>query len=175
MRDPRYEAARVEVVGECLAGEPVRLRIHRLPGMVGDIKLRVDPLLPHASQAIVRDIEDDHGSMLEVTLDPLAPGGYAARVTVGAAPATRHDFGCEEGGEAFADSRPDPNHLAAIAAANTGRAVRADQVSQLPQPAVTQVTAERHAVPLLPVWVWTALAASVLGLHWISRRHSGLQ
>lgn len=175
MRDPRYEAARVEVVGECLAGEPVRLRIHRLPGMVGDIKLRVDPLLPHASQAIVRDIEDDHGSMLEVTLDPLDPGGYAARVTVGAAPATRHDFGCEEGGEAFADSRPDPNHLAAIAAANTGRAVRADQVSQLPQPAVTQVTAERHAVPLLPVWVWTALAASVLGLHWISRRHSGLQ
>ena len=33
MRDPRYEAAHIELSGECIAGPPTSLRLTRVPGM----------------------------------------------------------------------------------------------------------------------------------------------
>ncbi|MEN9577819.1 MAG: hypothetical protein RJA70_828 [Pseudomonadota bacterium] len=174
MRDPRYEAARVELVGECIAGEPVTLRVHRLPGMIGDITLTLESLGATKRPPIARAIKDTRSSSAEVTLDKLEAGGYAARVVVGAAPATRHDFGCERGGEAWSDSRPDNARLAAIAEATNGTSVNLDQVKFLPLPEVTEVTAERHASPLLPAWVWALLSTGLLGVHWITRRQSGL-
>lgn len=174
MRDPRYEAARVELVGECVAGEPVTLRVHRLPGMTGDITMSLEPLAAQKKPALVRAIKDNRSSSSEITIDDLSAGGYAARVIIGAAPATRHDFGCERGGEAWADSRPDKPRMVAIAEATGGTAVNLDEVASLPIPSVTEVTAERHAAPLLPAWVWALLSTGLLGLHWITRRQSGL-
>jgi hypothetical protein len=36
------------------------------------------------------------------------------------------------------------------------------------------VAAERRTSPLLPPWVWTLLAAAMMGAHWVVRRSSGL-
>jgi uncharacterized membrane protein len=174
MRDPRYESARVEVVGECIEGEPTTLRVHRLPGMSGEIKLTLERLSERKEASIVRELADNHSASSEIVVDGLVAGGYAARVVVGAAPATRHDFGCERGGHAWADSRPDPQRLASIARALQGVSVQYNDVSSLPKPSVTEVTAERHASPLLPAWSWALLAALCLGGHWVARRQTGL-
>jgi hypothetical protein len=174
MRDPRYEAARVEVVGECIAGEPTTFRVQRLPGMAGDIQLSIESLEGKLAQPIERSIKDDHASSVDVVLPGLAAGGYSARVVVGAAPATRQDFGCEAGGEAFADSRADNERLQALAKGSQGQFVMFDKITDLPLPSVTRVTAERHVSPVLPAWVWTVLAATLLGAHWLTRRQSGL-
>jgi hypothetical protein len=174
MRDPRYEAARVEVVGECIARQPATFRVQRLPGMAGDIQLTIESLDGKLKQPIERSIKDDQAASVDVTIDGLEAGGYSARVVVGAAPATRQDFGCEAGGEAFADSRPDNDRLRLLSKVGQGRFVTARQATDLPLPSVTRVTAERHVTPLLPAWVWTALASALLGIHWLFRRQSGL-
>jgi hypothetical protein len=175
MRDARYEAARVEWGGECIAGLPNTFRIVRLPGMVGDVHLTLEPLDPKSgNKAIERLLPDNHASTTEVVVEGLGVGGYSARVNVGAAPATRQDFGCEAGGEALADSRPDPARLAALASATGGRAVNASTVSQLPEPKQTQVLTQRRVEPLLPPWIWTLLSALFLGVHWLTRRRAGL-
>ncbi len=174
MRDPRYEAARVELVGECIANQPLELKIHRLPGMVGDIEVTLERLGPKRDKTVVKTIEDNHSSTVDVTLPGQAPGGYAVRVAVGAAPATRHDIGCEQGGSAWTDSRPDNARLALISEATGGRFVKRQDIAELPQAEVTEVTAERHVAPLMPAWLWALLSSTLLGVHWITRRQSGL-
>jgi len=47
-------------------------------------------------------------------------------------------------------------------------------VSRLPVPDATEVAAERHVTPVLPPWAWSLAASVVLGVHWLSRRRSGL-
>ncbi len=174
MRDPRYEAARVELLGECIAGEPLQLAIHRLPGMVGDIDLSLEALGPKRTKTLTRTIADNHSATVRVTLPGQEAGGYAVRVSVGAAPATRQDIGCERGGSAWSDSRPDPARLSRISDASGGTFVGRDAVEQLPRAEVTEVTAERHVSPLLPAWVWTLASSLLLGAHWIARRRGGL-
>ena len=44
MRDPRYEAARVDLARDCVAGEPAVLRVTRLPGMDGDLDVVLERL-----------------------------------------------------------------------------------------------------------------------------------
>jgi hypothetical protein len=93
---------------------------------------------------------------------------------VGDGPTTRRDFACEAGGDEWADSRPDGDRLAAIAAATGGAFHYADERGELPLPEPTVVSAERHVVPIAPAWVWALAAAALLGLHWYARRRSGL-
>jgi hypothetical protein len=83
-------------------------------------------------------------------------------------------FACEVGGEAHADSRPDPPRLEAIATALGGRFVRAEDVADLPPPEKTFVLEERRMKPLGPPHAWTIPAALLLGLSWILRRARGL-
>jgi hypothetical protein len=111
---------------------------------------------------------------LELTLPPLEAGGYTARLRVAGGGATRHDFACEAGGDEWADSRPDPKRLEAIARATGGTFVYASDVASLPLPRPTVVNAERHVTPVAPPWAWTLAAALLLGVHWIARRRSGL-
>lgn len=174
MRDPRYEAARVELRGECIEGQPIQLDVHRLPGMSGDIEVTLEQLGPERRAAVVQAVEDNHSATVSVTLPPQPAGGYAVRVGVGAAPATRHDLACEQGGSAWADSRPDNERLALISEVTAGRNVAHSDVSSLPTSAVTEVTAERHVSPLLPAWSWALLSSVLLGGHWIARRRAGL-
>jgi len=89
-------------------------------------------------------------------------------------PSTRRDFACEKGGEEWADSRPDDARLKAIAEATGGRFVRATDAGTLPLPAAPQVASERQVAPIFPAWVWTLVAAALLGTHWIVRRQGGL-
>jgi hypothetical protein len=102
------------------------------------------------------------------------PGGYSARMRVGAAPPTRLDFACEAGGRALADSRPDAERLRRLSRASGGRSVDRSGLDDLPLPAAAEITVERHSSPFLPAWLWSLAAAVSLGGHWMLRRRAGL-
>ncbi len=173
MRDPRYEAARIELASECLADQPLQMRLTRVPGMTGDVEVELERLGQAAAKP--RKVKaSGNGDPIVVDVGALEAGGYTARARIGAAPPTRHDFACERGGEAWADSRPDPERLDRIAKATGGRSVSIDQVAQLPLPDPTEVAAERHVSPVLPPWIWALSAAFALGGHWVVRRRGGL-
>jgi uncharacterized membrane protein len=175
MRDPRYEAARVEVVGECIEGEPdTVLRVTRLPGMRGTIELSLTPLTREPSEPIVRQIPGDSVEPVEIRVPGLKAGGYTAKARIGEAPPSRHDFACERGGPAWADSRPDLPGLQAIARVTGGKSVGLQGIDELPSPEATRVAAQREVSPVAPPWIWTLAAAVLLGVHWVARRNSGL-
>ncbi len=173
MRDPRYEAARIDLASECIAGEPLNLRLSRVPGMDGDVEITLERLGKQATEPVKKTVSSK-SDPVEITMGPLEAGGYTARARIGAAPPTRQDFACERGGEAWSDSRPDPERLEKISAATGGQSVAASALSQLPLPAPTEVAAERHVSPLLPPWIWALSAAFALGGHWFVRRRGGL-
>jgi uncharacterized membrane protein len=174
MRDPRYEASRLELSGPCIAGLPVGLRLVRLPGMAGDVSLQVMRLGPPSAAVVEKSVKDPAPGALDLDLGVLEAGGYSASVRVGAAPPTRFDFACERGGPAWSDSRPDPERLARIAKAAGGQAVSLANIADLKVPDPTEIAAERSSVPLLPAWAWTLLASLALGGHWYARRRQGL-
>lgn len=175
MRDPRYEAARVDVVGECIESEPdTKLRLERLPGMEGKVVLSLLPLTPGAKEAVVQEVPADELGPIEISVKGLKAGGYTARARIGAAPPSRHDFACEREGVAWADSRPDAARLAAISTSTGGKAVDAEHIAELPLPDPTRISSQRKVSPLAPPWIWTLASAVLLGLHWVVRRNSGL-
>ncbi|MBX3181360.1 MAG: hypothetical protein KIT72_14215 [Polyangiaceae bacterium] len=173
MREPRYESVRADV-GPCIAGRRATLKLVTLPGDPVKVTVEIIPLGP--STAPLRAVEStiDADGVAEVELGALPAGGYSARIRTGDGPATRHDFACEEGGAAWADSRPDPARLAAIAKASGGALVTSRAIQQLPAAEATVVASERHVSAWLPPWLLTLLAALALGAHWVLRRRSGL-
>jgi len=179
MRDPRFEPAQLEVVGGCTAGLPITLRARLLAGVsgAGTDKVTIDvSRIDKTSAAAPIHIEKSRGgNVVDVPVPALEPGGYTARLHVGTGATTRFDFACEAGGDEWADSRPDPGRLQALAEATGGRFLNAgEDLSLLPLPKPTVVSAERHVVPVAPPWAWTLLAAVALGAHWIVRRKGGL-
>ncbi len=175
MRDPRYEAARVEVVGECLEGElDTVLRLTRLPGMRGALHLSLFPLTPGPNEPIVREVDADTVEPVEIRVAGLEAGGYTAKARIGEAPPSRHDFACERGGTAWTDSRPDRPRLEAISRITGGVSVDLATVDELPLPEATRVSAQREVVPVAPAWLWTLASAVFFGAHWVARRNRGL-
>lgn len=175
MRDPRYEAARVELAHDCIAGEPAALRVTRLPGMAGKVDVSIERLgIRRSGDKIEASAAASNETTVEVPLPRLEAGGYTARVKIGAAPPTRHDFACERAGPAWADSRPDPERLERIAEVTGGKAVSYKNVGAIPVPKATEVAAERHVSPVFPAWAWSLAGAVMLGAHWVARRRSGL-
>jgi uncharacterized membrane protein len=174
MRDPRYEAARVELAADCIAGQPTHLRVTRLPGMEGGTEVWLDRLGSPKAEPIRLTAEAASSATVDIPVPKLEAGGYTARVRIGAAPPTRHDFACERAGPAWSDSRPDPARLERIAEVTGGRSVDYDAIDSLPVPESTEVAAERHVAPALPPWAWSLAASLALGAHWVSRRRSGL-
>ena len=174
MREPRYEAARVEVVGGCVADVPVRLQVRSTLGVAGEVELKLTTLGSGEPARIfpAPPVKDAHG--FELTLPALPPGGYSASVRVGGGPATRQDFACERGGDEWADPRPDPKRLDRLAEASGGTAVSWRNATELKFPKTTAVSSEREVTPVLPPWGWTLAASMALGLHWIARRKFGL-
>jgi uncharacterized membrane protein len=179
MRDPRFEPAQIEVKGGCTAGLPSTVRARVPPGVKegDDPKVtlevtRIDQAQPPVKQEHVRAPEE---TSIEFELPPLEAGAYAARLRVGRGSVTRRDFACEAGGDEWADTRPDPERLEKIARATGGTFVQgSSNVTGVPMPRPTVVSAERHVTPIAPPWVWSLTAAALLGLHWVTRRRSGL-
>jgi uncharacterized membrane protein len=181
MRDPRFESLGIHMEGGCVAGEPSALSVHALPGHAGTAKLEVVRLGSPAPVFSGEKPVDDEGSPVVFELLFLEAGGYSAEVHIlfrdaeedAAQPATRRDFACERGGDEWADSRPDPERLRAIAKSTGGVALDAASVKDLPMPAQTFVATRRSPSPVLPAWVWSTLAAAFVGGHWLARRRSG--
>lgn len=173
MRDPRYESARVELVGECVAEEPVTLRVFQLPGSSGRVTLELVRLGADEPPLQRAEPLGENGSV-DFVVAGLQAGGYTARVRLGQSPPTRFDFACEQGGEAWADSRPDPARLERLSAASDGVAVDRSEIERLPAPKATEVQSARKVSPLAPPWAWAAVAAFGLGGHWLMRRRGGL-
>jgi uncharacterized membrane protein len=184
MRDPRFEPAQLELAGGCTAGLPSTVRVRVLPAADAKpetVSLDVAQIdraegRPQAAAIHLEAKRPTGGdASVDLALPPLPAGGYTARLRVGAGPTTRRDFACEAGGDEWADSRPDGERLRAIAEAAGGTFAWADDPSiSLPLPKPTVVSAERHVVPVAPPWAWTLLAAVALGVHWFTRRRSGL-
>jgi uncharacterized membrane protein len=174
MRDPRYEVAYAELTEPCIAGEDATLRLTRVPGAKGDVSVSIERLGKAKNKPLEKTVKGPPPGPVEVPLGKLEAGGYVARVTVGRAPPARLDFACEKGGEAWSDSRPDPERLERIASVTGGKSVTADDVKDLPLPSATRIAAERHVAQILPPWAWTLLAALALGAHWLTRRRGGL-
>jgi uncharacterized membrane protein len=178
MRDPRFEPAQVQVVGGCTAGLPSNVRARLLPAAPGSkpqtVVLDVTRIDKPRAPVHIEHSRPADAATIELALPPLEAGGYTARLRVAGGGATRHDFACEAGGDEWADSRPDPKRLQALASATGGTFVYASDVASLPLPKPTVVNAERHVTPLAPPWAWTLAAALLLGIHWIARRRSGL-
>jgi uncharacterized membrane protein len=186
MRDPRFEPAQIEIVGGCTAGLPATLRARLAPAQSAD---DVKPPDHPGAAAVVLDIarmdakrpplhvetaRPGQNPSFELSLPPLEAGGYTARMRLGGGATTRYDFACEAGGDEWADTRPDPGRLEALAKATGGRFASAQDAGSLPMPKPTVVSAERHVVPLAPPWTWTLAAAVLLSAHWIARRRRGL-
>jgi uncharacterized membrane protein len=186
MRDPRFETAQLEVAGGCTAGVASTLRARlgarpadldgsgTAPGGADHVTVdvsRIDAPMPPLHLYAPRP---PHASSVDVPLPPLEAGAYTAKMRVGSGSPTRHDFACEAGGDEWADSRPDPGRLEALARATGGAFAFAADAASLPMPKPTTVSAERRVTPLAPPWVWTLAAAFLLSVHWIVRRKSGL-
>ena len=179
MRDPRFEPGQLDLASPCVAGEAARLRV-RAPESAQKSDQSMTVEVRRLDQQNVAPIKvevpkrESSGGPIEVTLPALPAGGYTARLKLGPGPTTRRDFACEAGGDEWADSRPDPDRLRAIAAATGGTFRWADENTSLPLPKPAVISAERHVVPLAPPWSWTLAAAMLLGVHWFTRRRSGL-
>ena len=179
MRDPRFEPGQLDLASACVADEPTKMKV-RAPESAKDKAMtvevrRLDKVAGEVGAAPIKvDVPRNATGTTEITLPPLPAGGYTARLKLGPGPTTRRDFACESGGDEWADSRPDPERLRALAAATGGtfRFANDDLALPLPKPAV--VSAERHVVPLAPPWSWSFAAAVLLGVHWFTRRRSGL-
>lgn len=177
MRDPRFEPAQLEVIGGCTAGQLSTLRARISPTANTDsrqVSLDVSRLGAERAPIHMEYRLAADAPTIDLALPALDAGGYAARLRVGAGATTRYDFACEVGGDEWADSRPDPDRLEALARATGGAFAMAAQGGSLPLPRPTVISAERHVTPLAPPWAWTTAAAMLLGIHWVARRRGGL-
>lgn len=183
MRDPRYEPAQIDLASGCTAGLPSKVRVHLLPASAAEkadkpevVTLDVARLdRPGTPLRVEGRRPSPEVDVVELTLPALEAGGYTARLRLDRGQATRRDFACEAGGDEWADARPDPARLEALAKATGGTFVEAGgSLDRIPFPKPTIVSAERHVVPVLPPWAWSLGAACLVGLHWIVRRRSGL-
>jgi hypothetical protein len=181
MRDPRFEPGQLDLASPCVADEPAKIRV-RLPGSTKqmtdakEMAVEIRRLDRQDVKPLKVTVPKRSGgsNVVEVSLPPLAAGGYTARLRLGAGPTTRRDFACESGGDEWADSRPDADRMKELASATGGTYRTADGDLALPLPKPAVVSAERHVVPVAPPWAWTLAAAFALGVHWFARRRSGL-
>src|SRR5204862_7154583 len=71
MRDPRYEAARVELAHDCVAGEKAALLVKRLPGMTGAVEAILEPLGRAAPHPVHLEGTSSNDATVEIPLPAL--------------------------------------------------------------------------------------------------------
>jgi uncharacterized membrane protein len=175
MRDPRYEAAQVRLLGECVAGRDQLLRVDTLAEPDTPVELHLERLGSKTSDPVLLpSFGFTKDGARRFVARELAAGGYAARVKVGDAPPTRFVFACEAGGDSWSDSRPDVGRLKQISAATGGKFVSATQLADLAPPRSTFVAAHKKSRPLLAAWLWATFAALSMCIHWVLRRTAGM-
>jgi hypothetical protein len=178
MRDPRYEPVQIELVDACVAGEPLQVELRALPGLAPKeaSKITVDvQQLDGSAKPLHREVATAPGEGgARLTFEAMPAGGYSARAKFGNMTTVRRDFACEVGGQEWADPRPAPEHMRAIAEAAHGVSVSARDVKRIPFPEAKVLTTMRRELPLLPAWAWALAAATLAGAHWIVRRRTGL-
>jgi len=176
MRDARYELAQARAPWPCIAGRPFRIEVEPLVGNSEPFSLNLEALGREEQQQPLKSFESDGAGGRSVAFDfpGLEPGGYAALVRIGKAPPLRFVFACEAGGDAWADSRPDPERLRGVSQARSGLSVSPSEVASIPLPEGTSIIAKSVSIPLLPDAIWSTLAALALGVHWLLRRYGGL-
>jgi uncharacterized membrane protein len=177
MRDPRFEAAQADLPDGCTAGLASVLHARMLPPSTPEARARLSLEIQRIDQPQppFRMAPRSSGpTSAEFDLPPLDAGAYMARLRVGSGTMARLDFACEAGGDEWADSRPDPGRLAALARASGGTFANASEANSLPLPKPTVVSSERHVTPFAPPWLWSLAAAALLGVHWLVRRRAGL-
>src|SRR5262249_20974716 len=151
MRDPRFEPAQVELVGGCTAGLPSTLRARLLPSssaVADSVVLDVSRIDAPQAPVHIERARAARATTVDLPLPALPAGGYTAHLRVSGGASTRHDFACEAGGDEWADSRPDPKRLEALAQATGGVFKFAADSATLPLPKPTVVGAERHVTPI---------------------------
>ncbi|HEY1956219.1 MAG TPA: hypothetical protein VGH28_11405 [Polyangiaceae bacterium] len=177
MRDPRFEPAQIEPLGDCVGDHASTLRVHVVgsgANAKADLSLDVTRMDAAGPPVHLEHKAADLAAPVDFTLPPLPAGGYSALLRVGDGATTRRDFACEAGGDEWADSRPDVDRLRAIASATSGAFHFAGDAASLDLPKATVVSSERHVAPIAPPWLWAFFAAACVGAHWYARRRSGL-
>src|SRR6185503_2627839 len=170
MRDPRFEPAQIEPLGDCVAQHAATLRVRVVGSAAGgttqasatssakaDLTLDVTRMDAAGPPVHLERKDADLAGPVDFALPPLPAGGYSALLRVGDGATTRRDFACEAGGDEWADSRPDVERLRAIASATSGAFHFADDAASLDLPKATVVSTERHVAPIAPPWVWALL------------------
>lgn len=174
IRDPRFEAAHGEILGECVATNPVRARINLGSESTAELSIEVERMQSGAVEPTIRRVTARNAKFVDVDLGTFPVGAYSALIRVGAEPAARFDFVCEAGGTAWADTRPDPKRLRRLAEANGGKSVDFTRVTELPTSKSVRVNTSRELRPMLPSWLWALLAAGTLAMNWMARRADGI-
>lgn len=174
MRDARFEAARIHAPWPCISGRPYQIEIQPLPGVTEKVSMQIEPLSGRSGVVIgPEEAPTSDGSLVHFGFSGPAPGGYAATVRFASGPSSRFVFACEAGGDAWADSRPDPKALEAISRNRKGVSVAPSEIDRLPEPPPTKLISERIERPLLPDVAWSSSACFLMALHWIVRRRQG--
>jgi uncharacterized membrane protein len=173
IRDPRFEPTHGELAGECVAKHGAHARIALGTMTSGELTIDLERLDGNSTGRTRYRAAAREQTVVDVDLGTLASGAYTALVRLAEQPATRFDFACEEGGAAWADTRPDHRRLADLTALNHGKVVDPSDVRSLPIPPGTQVYESREVRPVLAVWIWALLAAVGLGSKWFARRAAG--
>jgi len=175
MHEQQYAPLRGEVVGDCVASLPVVTKWYLPADVHGLLNVDVERLGQVAGHASHQQVRVDNSRVVELQLGALPPGGYTAMARVEGGAEARLNFACELGGTAFADSRPDPKRMLKLSEVSGGVYATPADLDRLPLPPSFFVDLTRTSHPIVPGWLWSALAAAFLGTHWLLARSAGFR
>jgi uncharacterized membrane protein len=175
MHDPQYSSLRGELESECIPGVPFTVRWTLPVDVHGLLTVKAEQLGRAAQSAIRQQIRLDGSRTAEVRFEGLQAGGYVITATLEGGTQARLDIACDRGDPALSDSRPDPDRLGRLSEFTGGSFVEVSETSKIPAPPSYFIDETRTALPIAPTWVWAAVAAGLLGLHWLAARSAGLR
>ncbi len=175
MHEPRFEPFRGELMGPCVQGSSLDLRWIVPLGARGELSVDVEPMEPAGHAALNQKHALNGAAAIDMRLDSMPEGAYAALARINSGLAARLDFACERGGMALADSRPDAERLQKLTKSTGGFSVNGTDITNLPIPQGIFVDQIRTSKPIAPSWLWSLLAAVLFGATWFSARRVGLR